>query len=341
MMKYLRKAFVAVACLLVCLISVVNVEAMGLIDTSAQGSITIKYSYDDIELSGITCKVTQVATISSYGEYSATEKFDGLPMADDYSSNEEWSDYKDTLGVLMNANLIESDYTVVTNEYGYVTLSGLATGLYIIEFEDLTILSEDGLVETTYSSDTVLVSVPTYDVVTGEYSYEQTTAPKVVMTENEVEVYEEPELISVSVNKIWENDNLFNIRPTTVEVTLYCDGQVYDVINLTIEDAWTYTWEDLDPECVWAVLETSVHVGYEVGYEVVGNIHIIKNSFKYDDVLSYEEDFPIIDDVLSFEEEIPQTGVVLWPMQALAAVGVFLISAGLIIEKRGNHEKKR
>lgn len=324
MNKYLRSCGIAIACLLMTFVSIGNVEAMGKIDTSKTGSITIEYNYDDVDLADVNCYIYQVATVSSYGEYTPTDKFKELPVADEFETNAEWTEYRKTLDVLMDAYLIEPDYTVVTSEYGYVTLDDVATGLYIIEFEEVVIAQSETL-EHVYASSSVLVSLPTYDVVTGDYNYEQVVSPKTEMTELEILPYEE-DLFEISVNKIWENDNVMNVRPSSVGVTLYCDGKVYDEITLSYEDEWTYTWTNLESDHTWAVIESGIPDGYYPNYEISDNVHIIKNTY--------------IDEVLGFEDEIPDTGVVMWPMQVLAGVGVVLVSIGLFVEKRGKNEEK-
>ena len=68
-------------------------------------------------------------------------------------------------------------------------------------------------------------------------------------------------VVSVTVNKVWEGKDT---TPEYVEVQLYKDGEKYgDVVKLSAENKWTYTWEDLKDEFKWTVDEVKVPEGYE------------------------------------------------------------------------------
>ena len=82
-----------------------------------------------------------------------------------------------------------------------------------------------------------------------------------------------PEKIPISVKKIWvDNDNALKLRPTSIDVQLYADGQaVGKPITLDKNNDWEYTWKDQDKnvhengltrEIVYTVAETTVPEGY-------------------------------------------------------------------------------
>lgn len=54
-------------------------------------------------------------------------------------------------------------------------------------------------------------------------------------------------LIDITVEKVWDDaDDQDGIRPDSVQIQLYADGEAYDdPIELSEDNDWTYTWKDL------------------------------------------------------------------------------------------------
>ncbi len=58
--------------------------------------------------------------------------------------------------------------------------------------------------------------------------------------------YHEPETISYTINKNWlDNENNDNIRPESIKVSLYANGELLEQVTITQNDNWTYTFEEL------------------------------------------------------------------------------------------------
>ena len=79
-----------------------------------------------------------------------------------------------------------------------------------------------------------------------------------------------PETTSVTVTKVWEDgDNQDGIRPESVEVQLYANGEAYgDPVEVTVDNGWQYTWMNLPENAngeaiVYTVAEINVPEGYE------------------------------------------------------------------------------
>ena len=54
------------------------------------------------------------------------------------------------------------------------------------------------------------------------------------------------EVVDVAVTKVWDDENNYdNLRPNTIYVGLYAGGELVEVVTLSEENDWTYTWEDL------------------------------------------------------------------------------------------------
>ena len=86
----------------------------------------------------------------------------------------------------------------------------------------------------------------------------------------------ESEKTSVSVTKVWaDQDNNDGMRPESVKVTLYRNGEILQVVELNEANGWAYTWKNLykyvsGVEAVYTIVESDVE-GYEASYtESVG-----------------------------------------------------------------------
>lgn len=80
------------------------------------------------------------------------------------------------------------------------------------------------------------------------------------------ELLGEEETRSIPVTKVWEDsDNASGNRPESIEVQLFSNGVAYgDPVELSDENEWTYTWENLSvtDTCVYTVSEVRVPEPY-------------------------------------------------------------------------------
>ena len=134
------------------------------------------------------------------------------------------------------------------------------------------------------------------------------------------------ETISRKVQKVWKDDGNEEKRPEKIAVQLLENGTVVDTVTLSKENNWEYTWENLDGCSRWQVAEANVPDGYTVAIAQEGTVFIMTNTRP-------SEPPP----------KLPQTGMLWWPVPALACGGLLLIVAGLVVRRRqgDGHEKKR
>ena len=84
----------------------------------------------------------------------------------------------------------------------------------------------------------------------------------------------------LTVHKVWD-DNGYPNRPDSVTVHLLCDGKEYEEIELSKDNQWTYTWDELDDRYSWSVKE-DVPNGYEVSYKTEDTTIFITNYMDYE-----------------------------------------------------------
>ena len=118
----------------------------------------------------------------------------------------------------------------------------------------------------------------------------------------------------VTVKKVWKGDS--KDRPSSVKVQLYRDGEVYDTATLKKSTGWTYTWDDLDADGDWKVVEDQVPKGYVPSYRVKKGVVTVTNTAK-----------------------LIQTGQRNWPVLLCGGLGVLVLAAGVILILRGRKKE--
>ena len=90
----------------------------------------------------------------------------------------------------------------------------------------------------------------------------------------------QPQLIDITVNKVWANDGGIN-HPASVTVQLYQNGAAYGrAVTLSASNGWTHTWSGLDPDSTWTVDETGVPAGYTAAVTRSGNTFTVVNTYE-------------------------------------------------------------
>jgi len=80
----------------------------------------------------------------------------------------------------------------------------------------------------------------------------------------------------LTVRKVWVDDGVN--RPDSVTVQLLRDGKVQDEIALNQSNNWAYTWDRLNDDYNWSVVEVNVPNGYKATYTTSGTTTTITNT---------------------------------------------------------------
>ena len=132
---------------------------------------------------------------------------------------------------------------------------------------------------------------------------------------------------SLDVMKIWVGDDLYAefIRPESITVRLY-DGDVEkSVVELSEDNNWAYTWENLG-DGDWYVLEDPIDL-YVMTVVREGDTFVITNAFSENEIP--EDPIP--------REDLPQTGMVWWPVYALVLGGILLFGIGYLVYRKSEN----
>ena len=97
-----------------------------------------------------------------------------------------------------------------------------------------------------------------------EYAYRVGEVDWVFLIEafNDPVIPDKPQ--NVIVNKVWNDDGIG--RPASITVHLLRAGEVYDTVQLTEKNNWSYAWSNLERRYEWSVVE-EVPDGYVASYK--------------------------------------------------------------------------
>ena len=288
----MKKCIKMITALLVVLLSIVPAMAD---DT---GEIVIKYP-----LNNIAFKLFYVGEWKN-GKIHYLDQFENSNVTDDLNEAAE------ALASYANRNQLKATQEEKTSN-GEVYFNDVKKGIYLITAED----GMNG--KERYHVMPNLVSMPNYASETESW-YTEINAK---YEQNEV-----PDETKLEVIKVWDDNNSKD-RPTSIEVELLRDNQVYDTKTLSKSNNWKYTWTHLDGQYEWSVYEKSVFNDYTVAIEQEDNQTVITNKTTYK-TPNYNKSSSST--FRSRTSSIPQTGQLWWPVVVLAGFGVIFIIIGVV-----------
>jgi hypothetical protein len=280
-------------------------------------SLTLTCSVGGGRVSGVVCSLYRVADLSGTA-FTPVPAFENAGIkVNGLTTDAKWQAAADSLAVYAAAgvNHIVPDRQEKSDGGGTIAFSGLTAGLYLAVFSTVT----NGL--TTYRFSADLLSLPQWDG-SGTVRYDAEASPKGTSTEKTNTA------AGLTVLKIWNDGGDQTLRPESISVTLFCDGNAYDETTLTGGNNWRYSWSGLPENHSWSVLENNVPEGYTVTYSSEGAILTIVNQSTTD----------IPEEPTPKSGRLPQTGMLWWPVPMLAIAGLFLFAAGWHRKNENTHE---
>lgn len=226
------------------------------IDPQKECSLTISYCYGQTAFSNLQVKLYKVADVSADFTYSLTTPFKPSSLGvNGIKTAGEWNVVRSTLGALIVAYDIGPNATLSTDNEGKVCFDDLGAGLYFAVADQ--IIQDD--LHCVFEP--VLVSLPGLDD-DGYWQYEVLVNAK----PDTLPPIDSDEKIELKVLKLWKGDHS-SVRPQSVEVEIFCNGESYKSVVLLEENHWSYSWTVNDNGSSWTVVERNVPNGYYMTVE--------------------------------------------------------------------------
>lgn len=319
-MKYCRRIVACmICCLMVCALLVPGSRAAAAsLDQSAVCELTIDFQANGGPVSGADFQIYRVGEMDRQGSVSLSGQFTEYPVDINTMTDSGYQEAADTLWGYVQRDALQPDHVVTTDEDGIAQASGLRVGIYLVVCEPVEV--EGGKL----ISSAQLLRVPFKSNTADDWDYSLEVTPKVEFVENP------PEPVTVKVLKQWDDSGNEKARPVSITVHLLCDGEIFDSVILTAADNWRCTWEELDPDCEWTVVEDPVD-GYTVSVRMEGITFVVKNT--YVEPPTEPETTPPTE-----PPKIPQTGMTWWPVPVLLLAGFALIAVGVVSRRKTGNE---
>lgn len=255
-MKYIRYLFI------LAMLFTINVYADNYsVDFNKKGklNITLTDKEENKAIEGAELTLYKIANVSEKDYHLFYEYVDKI-TCNAILDNLESSTLTNEINSCLNDDIIVTKK--ITNKDGGVSFDNLELGLYLIK--------QTNKVKGYSTINSYLITIP--KVVDNKFTYEISSKPKTDILR----------LININVKKIWNtplsNKNDKENLPQYIEVGLYKSHELISKIKLNKDNNWSYTWEDLEKNDNYDILEINVPKGYTATYERIDNTVVITNT---------------------------------------------------------------
>lgn len=353
-MRKISKKIMSAVLGLVTAISILPSTALaaGSVETDRNVTLEIQYKYGSTVLSNVEFELYRVADISEYAQFTLTDDFKQYPVEIGEYSGAAWNELATTLDgyITRDASKPEGPKAVdsgKTDDNGKLTFPNtqdeMKPGLYLV------IGSTKRTDSYRYICDPAIVCIPGEDREANEWVYDVSIFPK--SSRKSIPDDDNPSggsSVTRKVLKRWSDSGHEDVRPNSIEVSLWKNGQEYDSVTLNSSNNWSYTWTGLDKSATWKVTE-NVPDGYTVAIGREGNTFVVKNSYISTTEIT-DNDIPKGDkpsgdwpsDVLDAHDGsmpfgvLPQTGTTWWLAATLAGAGMLFLAFALALSQSKN-----
>ena len=266
-------------CLCLCLMpcrayAVSTSDAKEPISTDGVCTLNLSYTCNGTTVADVSVNLFRVADVSASAQYSLTAPFaeSGLNL-NGIRSFSEWNAIRSTLESYILANTMTADFSAVTDQNGCAQFESLKPGLYLLSAVRVT---QHGW---SYSFDSALIALPGLSE-DGLWQYRIAVTPKsAAIPPSEPDGLDVPdEEIQYKILKLWKDENGQAGRPQSVDVEIFRNGVSYQIVSLSEDEHWSYTWTTKDDGADWMVVERNIPSGYSVTVEERTTTFILTNT---------------------------------------------------------------
>lgn len=265
------RKFVSCIALLLCMLCLCGMTAGATVLMSYQGDVPVT----DVEIRLYRVGDIIDETIVWFDEYAkynlSADAASGLTLASTLRSY-----------VLRDGKT--AHFSGITDGTGRVSFENVSAGCYLMDGNEKVL--ENGIYRVVPS----LVYVRNTEAVSLEIKHEFEPVER------------EEKKVSKTVKKVWEKNETTPI----IRADLLKNGELYDSQVLDDVRDWTYTWEDLDADALWSIVEHEVPDGYFLTVYTDGDVTTLVNRGTYEPPEPTEEPTPSPEPPAPSDEEPPQ-----------------------------------
>ena len=322
------------------------------IDTTKTGSLSVTYKFGADKLfDGVNSRIYKIASATEGGSFTLDPGYidkstikDLSGITDEASAQQEWKQILDDVMPYAVSERTADQSAVSSN--GQVKFNNLGLGIYLV--------CADNFVETenTYVFTPFLVSVPQLDD-SDRWVYDAQAGTKCEKFDR---------MVNLELHKRWSDEGYTDKRPSSIDVKIIKNNELYQTINLNDSNNWTYAWTE-KPGNTWSFEEVlasdsgytaSISESKTYNGDVASEIYTITNTYtppttpppsdehhneenggdgdggapEFPDVLGAVRKLSELPAVLG-ARRLPQTGQLWWPLPILVIAGIALIVKGI------------
>lgn len=301
--RLLTLALCLVLCAFVCP-SAAN--AFSPVDLTQPLTLTIFANDEETPLPGVGFDLYQIADMDQEARFTLLSAFAGFDG--DINALENAAQWQEAAVYMQQAAAnLSPDMSATTGEDGLVKFDALQPGLYLVTGKPVEIIPW------AYTFSPFIVSIPTRNA-DDQWVYD---------VYSDIKLEKVPALTSIEVVKLWDDQGHESDRPNEIYVDLYQDGVQIAAAQLHAGNSWSYTFENLPAAHVYTVKERTVPRWYEVSYETINGVLVLRNTHTTPAT-------PV--------PEIPSTGQLWWPVPILAGLGMILFIIGWATHRKWSQE---
>lgn len=173
----------------------------------------------------------------------------------------------DTLAGYIQRDQLTADYTATTDNTGAFSFPEIDLGMYLVVGSNYE--TRDAI----YTPVPFLVFFPHTTEVGGIGFNVEDLEVKYVKTDKEIPI------VSEHVIKVWD-DSGYSGRPDSISVDLLQDGALFETVSLSSSNNWRYTWDTLEGDHVYSIVESSTPGAYRTSVEQDGDTTVITNYYR-------------------------------------------------------------
>lgn len=299
------------------------VENSDLNDESKTGSIAVNYVVKDAEF-----EIYQIADVTDTGAVYYPEVMKYINMLTNDFKGFDNNLANQLCGYLRADENIKPLMQNFTDEHNTCIFDNLSKGVYLIAGYNSYV---DKYI---YMPEAMVVSLPYIDDL-GEEHYIVDAEAKYSS------VFKDNKDISLSVLKVWD-DKGYAKRPETVTIGLLRNSDVYEIVDLNDSNKWQYTWDGLDVNDTWSIIELIVPDGYYVTVQR-SDLHYVVTNYRPEEEhtnptspisTTVPTTNPTVPTTSPNTPDLPQTGQLWWPVTILSFAGVICIAIGFAVRKK-------
>lgn len=244
-----------------------------LLEQSVTWSSELDESFENVETN---LKIYHIANITNLTEqafnYEYIEEFKKyqLPWPE---NNDEWKTLASTLVSYIVRDSIKPTWEGIVKSGEKTEIGSMpAKGLYLMTHDRF-------IVGNSMCSAIHCIYTP-INKPEGETEF-YVTNPKIIITGGKLEKIDS---IQRRALVVWNDEGHENERPAQISLALLRDGEVYVTVDLSAENGWRYTWENLDISSEWNVVETSSIARYKVNIDLQGTTFVVTLTYAQDNL---------------------------------------------------------